>query len=331
MSYQIIPTLGPASREVVIWRAMLSAGASAFRLNTSHLNLTELDQWVTSLLPILDDGNIPLILDLQGSKWRIGEVESMQLQAGQRVTLWLGSQGERTAHSQELRLPVPHADFFCAAADSDGIISLNDAKVILRIAKMEKNEIHALVTQPGLLSRHKGITLPGSSFRAESLSEKDTAIFGQTYSLPRIRYAISYIKDSIEMSNYRSVFEAISGKPAHLIAKLERALALADVGAIAAQSDELWLCRGDLGAEMGLKGMAEAVHELGQRIMDIHKPVLMAGQVLEHMTISATPTRSEICYLYDALAAGYAGVVLSDEAAVGNFGVESVQAAALFL
>jgi pyruvate kinase len=36
------------------------------------------------------------------------------------------------------------------------------------------------------------------------------------------------------------------------------------------------------------------------------------------MTRHAAPTRSELCYLHDALAAGYAGVVLSDETAVGR-------------
>ena len=56
----------------------------------------------------------------------------------------------------------------------------------------------------------------------------------------------------------------------------------------------------------------------------------MPGQVLEHMTQQPTPTRSEVCYLYDTLLAGYHGVVLSDEAAIGRYPVESVHAAALF-
>jgi pyruvate kinase len=56
----------------------------------------------------------------------------------------------------------------------------------------------------------------------------------------------------------------------------------------------------------------------------------MAGQVLEHMIEHAAPTRSEICYLHDALQAGYRGVVLSDEAAIGRYPIESCRIAALF-
>jgi pyruvate kinase len=48
------------------------------------------------------------------------------------------------------------------------------------------------------------------------------------------------------------------------------------------------------------------------------------------MTGQPTPTRSEVCYLHDALAKGYRGVVLSDETAIGRYPVESCRAAALF-
>ena len=99
---------------------------------------------------------------------------------------------------------------------------------------------------------------------------------------------------------------------------------------IAAVANELWVCRGDLGAELGLREMAVAVQRFTQMLGDLSVPVLMAGQVLEHMTQQPTPTRSEVCYLYDTLLAGYRGVVLSDEAAIGRYPVASCRAAAMF-
>jgi pyruvate kinase len=96
------------------------------------------------------------------------------------------------------------------------------------------------------------------------------------------------------------------------------------------ESNELWVCRGDLGAELGLRDMAAAVQRFTQTVGDLPAPVLMAGQTLEHMTRQPTPTRSEVCYLYDTLLAGYRGVVLSDETAIGHYPVESCRAAALF-
>jgi pyruvate kinase len=76
--------------------------------------------------------------------------------------------------------------------------------------------------------------------------------------------------------------------------------------------------------------MAAAVAQISAQVRDLNVPSIMAGQVLEHMTAHPTPTRSEVCYLYDTLWRGYHGVVLSDETATGRYPVESCQVAAMF-
>jgi pyruvate kinase len=120
------------------------------------------------------------------------------------------------------------------------------------------------------------------------------------------------------------------GNAAYLIAKLERQTAIDEAPRIAESANELWVCRGDLGAELGLRSMAEAVRHFSNSIGDLPIPALMAGQVLDHMVDHPTPTRSEVCYLHDALQAGYRGFVLSDEAAIGRYPIESCRSAALF-
>jgi pyruvate kinase len=134
------------------------------------------------------------------------------------------------------------------------------------------------------------------------------------------------VRDATEMANFKS----LAGNSKYLIAKLERQTAVEQAHNIAEHSDELWLCRGDLGAELGLISMASSVYHFSKTVRNLRVPVMMAGQVLEHMTVEATPTRSEICYFHDALQKGYQGVVLSDETAVGQFPVECCRAAALF-
>jgi pyruvate kinase len=178
----------------------------------------------------------------------------------------------------------------------------------------------------GFISPNKGITYIASDYSHETLSEKDQTILAETYSLKFIRYAISYIKDAVEMAHYRSLM----GTSASLIAKLERQPALDDALEITRFANELWLCRGDLGAELGLKSMAEQVTHFSRSVPLCPRPVLMAGQVLEHMTEHAIPTRSEVCFLYESLVRGYRGVVLSDETAIGSYPVAACQAAALF-
>jgi pyruvate kinase len=323
MEYEIIATVGPTSRTPEILSAMIAAGATALRINTSHLSVEEVTRWLSDTADISARGQdkLPIVLDLQGSKWRLGECSPVVFSKGEQVFL-----AHSAVSSQSGELPVPHADFFRAADMSDGRILLNDAKVALKVERSEPHRLEAVVTRGGEVTSFKGITFAQSPFRTESLSEKDAEVIARTRDFPFVRYALSYVKDAAEMQSYRTLI----GRASYLIAKLERPDAVVQAVEIARSADELWLCRGDLGAEMGLRDMAQAAHELSTRVASLTVPVMLAGQVFEHMTDHESPTRAEVCSLYDALHAGYRGVVLSDETAIGRSPVESCRVAALF-
>ena len=321
--YELIVTLGPASNEEDQWSRMTAAGATAFRLNTSHLTLEALSNWLDRLNDFFERHKklVPIVLDLQGSKWRLGQFSPMELEVGQQITLQLG----KTCPNAEI-IPVPHADFFKALLQSSGEVVLNDAKTRLKVEQVNAETAIARVVLGGLLTPHKGITVPDTAFRVESLSEKDTAIIQSTRGAELVELAISYIRDAEEMKRYAGWV----GPDRRVIAKLEREAAMLEAVQIAEASSALWVCRGDLGAEVGLVRMAELVARVSGQLSLLKTPVNMAGQVLEHMSVSPTPTRSEVCYLFDTLRAGYAGFVLSDEAAVGKYPLEAVKAAAMF-
>jgi pyruvate kinase len=323
LEYKIIATLGPSSNSEMIWSKMISAGVSSFRLNCSHLEISELKKWLEGIAKFYNesDHKVPVVLDLQGSKWRLGNFPTMMLSKGQIIELNNCSRSEDTGI-----LPVPHADFFEAASVSDKEIRLSDAKVILQLQNYSKDKITAKVIKAGEISSRKGITYSSTGYRKEVISEKDSAIIDYSRCYDFIHYAVSYIKDSAEMAFYREHI----GKESYIIAKLERESAIKEALSIASISDELWICRGDLGAELGIKQMAIKVGNISSEIKGFSKPVIMAGQVLEHMTRNSSATRSEICYIYDCLLKGYNGFVLSDECAIGKFPVESCQAASIF-
>jgi pyruvate kinase len=323
MDYKIIATLGPASSKPETWQAMLAAGATGFRLNTSHLSLETLKIWLERIAEFSSrlEQAPAVALDLQGSKWRLGEFGACELAAGEMVEVVYALESNRPGI-----FPTPHLDFFKAVQSSNGEIVLNDAKVRLKVERISEEKITARVVLGGPLSAHKGLTFSQCDFRVESLSEKDQAILAQTRSYAFVQYAVSYLRDAEEMHAYRQAF----GEHVYLIAKLERQPAVDQLESMADWADEAWVCRGDMGAELGLVGMAQKVLALSEILPRVKIPVIMAGQVLEHMAEHATPTRSEVCFMYESLVKGYKGFVLSDEAAVGRYPLESVQAAALF-
>jgi pyruvate kinase len=323
MKYDIIATLGPSSQEPEIWEQMIRVGVTTFRLNTSHLTLDQVHQWSQEIQSFFRSSGveIPVVLDLQGSKWRLGKFTPFELINGQVIRL---INAEQTGEDQVL--PVPHLDFFNAAPSSSREIMINDAKIRLELENVEVGSLRARVFLGGPVTPGKGITYRSSDYRKEALNDKDSAILDQSQHLDFLRYAISYVRDATEMALFRSQI----GNSKYLIAKLERKASVEQAERVAEYSDELWLCRGDLGAELGEVSMAITVHGFSQMVLELPVPVLMAGQILEHMTNEIAPTRSEICYLHDALRMGYRGFVLSDETAIGRYPVESCRTAALF-
>ena len=243
---------------------MILAGVTGFRVNTSHLSLLQLQRWLDRLEVFLASPvrRPALILDLQGSKWRLGNFRPFPLENGQALMLVCAAASEQTG-----TLPVPHPDFFVAASLSTGEIVLDDAKIQLAVESVGPDWLKAHVTRGGEISPKKGITFTSCAYRKETLSDRDQAILVETRGNPSIRYAISYIKSAAEMSRYRVLF----GSQAALIAKLERREAVQEALQVAEAADELWLCRGDLGAELGMKAMAEGVHHFNGLFDQLHQ------------------------------------------------------------
>jgi pyruvate kinase len=171
--------------------------------------------------------------------------------------------------------------------------------------------LDVIVLRGGTLRPRKGINVVEHPVQLERLSSADLASVEASAHSEPVAYAFSFMKDGNEADWIRRIVPH-----APVIGKLERHEAIINVAAIAGAVDAIWVCRGDLGAQLGLGPMARWVSGFDPRTMPC--PVSMAGQVLEHVTAHAVPTRAEVCNICDLVARGYRGFVLSDETATGT-------------
>ena len=102
-----------------------------------------------------------------------------------------------------------------------------------------------------------------------------------------------------------------------LTAKIERPEAFSFLNNIAKNFDSIWLCRGDLAAQAGIKRLGYLQDQFIQTLSSKNNHLYLAGQVMEHLTHFKSPTRSEVVHLYHTINQGYQGIVLSDETAIG--------------
>ncbi len=304
---EAILTLGPASSDVNTINSLFEV-AGRFRLNTSHMDPAQLEIWLKKLEKIFDKASrqVGVVIDLQGSKMRIGDFPSVD-SVPENVTLFPGISSDSPNN-----IPVPHKEFFKAINTGD-LISLNDARIILRIGAVYKNKAQAEVIRNGRLSSYKGINRSLHPIPFESLIQRDIEMIAVSMNYKFTEFAFSFALDGSEAEKIRTFT-----RERKLIAKIERPEAMENLSAIDREFDEMWLCRGDLGAQAGIFELGKLQEKFSSQINKFKKPSVLAGQVLEHMTHFPEPTRSEIVHLYDIEKRGFKGFVLSDETAVGK-------------
>ncbi len=294
---QIVATIGPAS--LALAAGLRNEGATAFRLNASHLRLEELTGQAALLRQALPD--CPLTIDLQGAKMRVGRFDPRNVRAGERLRFALAATGQE--------IPLPHKEIFAAVTPGE-TLSCDDARLRFRITSSSPGLLEAVALVDGTLYPRKGVNVLEHPIVPLDLSEFDQACVRKTAVLGGVGFAFSFMRDGKEADWIRR--RAPSCK---VIGKVERREATENIHHIGSKVDAIWICRGDLGAQLGSAAMARWISSYDPRAERC--PVLMAGQVLEHLTSHPAPTRSEVCHLFDLKERGYAGFVLSDETAIG--------------
>ena len=92
---KIVCTIGPASRDPDVFRAMAAAGMDAARLNFSHASHDEASSVISLARDVAREMGRPLavIADLQGPRIRVGTFPNgrVDLQKGQQVRLRAGT------------------------------------------------------------------------------------------------------------------------------------------------------------------------------------------------------------------------------------------------
>ena len=310
----IIATLGPGSKNRI--EEIMEAGATAFRINCSHSTLEEISFWLVELERAYRKATaaLPVWLDLQGAKMRIGKLRKPEVIRKNDVITFTNSFGQ-----VDDEIPVPHPAVF-GRVKTDDEIFLNDGKIILKIIETQDDMFRAKALTNGELSSFKGFKKDGLEAEMREPFQRDLAFIEHTNGVDYVGYAVSFVQSAAEINLIRRY---TADRP--VAAKIERSKAFDNLIDIADVSDSMWLCRGDLGVEANVYNLFHFEKKFIQVLELVNKPLIIAGQVLENMVSHPYPSRSEISHLGYLMENGYTGLVLSDETAVGKYPVEAVE------
>ena len=317
---KIIATLGPASSSPEMIRALVDAGVDVFRLNMSHLNhdgLKKVHAMLRAVEKDVDRPPIGILVDLQGPKLRVGEMEggSTLLETGQKFRLDLD-----TAPGDARRAPLPHPEIFAAVTTGQSLL-LDDGKIRLRVLDCGADFAETEVMVGGRLSNRKGVNVPDAVLPVAALTEKDRSDFETALNLGIDWVALSFIQRPDDIAEARKIAR---GRAA-ILAKIEKPQALVHLDEIIDMADALMVARGDLGVELPLEQVPGWQKRITRAARRAGKPVVVATQMLESMISSPVPTRAEVSDVATAVFEGADAIMLSAESAAGQYPAEAVR------
>lgn len=327
---KIVATLGPASDHADTLEKLILAGLNVARLNFSHGSADSHRQKVALVreLAAKHQRTVGIMGDLQGPKIRIARFTEgvVQLHAGQPFTL-------STSHPAEegniTVVAVEYPPLLEACHPGDELL-LDDGKIVLKVDEVYADRVDTTVINGGALSNNKGVNRRGGGISAPSLTDKDREDILLAAELELDYVAVSFPRYGSDMAQARELLQA-AGSNAWLIAKIERAEAVADDAAlddIILASDGVMVARGDLGVEIGDARLVGIQKRIIQHARRLNKLVITATQMMESMTHSPVPTRAEVSDVANAVLDYTDAVMLSGESATGEYPVEAITAMA---
>jgi pyruvate kinase len=175
----------------------------------------------------------------------------------------------------------------------------------------------------GVVSDHKGISLPRIPVPVASLTDKDREDlrFGVAQGVDYV--AVSFVRTAADIQEVRK-FIHDQGADLPIIAKLERAEVMGNLPGILPLVDAVMVARGDLGVEVPLEDVPVIQKEIIRQARLAKVPVIVATQMLESMVRHIRPTRAEVTDVATAIFDGADATMLSAETATGRFPAETV-------
>ena len=308
IEFRLIVTLGPAILNKDALRKISAEGPCIFRINGSHNSTREgvknIVEEVRGILP-----TAVLWLDLPGNKIRTADLkESIVFKKGQLFDIF--------------SLQVNYGKFIELLKVGDELFA-NDSTYIFEVEKLHEDRISLMPFCDGVLTKNKGLHLPGIYGKLPFLFEKDLELIKAATENKIDHLALSYVRNREDIQDVRAKLN--NNNHVNLVAKVETLPAVQNLADIMEEVDHLLVDRGDLSCDVGMINVPRFQESIICAAKNKQKKIFLATQFLKNMERNPIPSIAEEIDLFRTIKSGIHGIQLSEETAIGLYPQECVE------
>jgi pyruvate kinase len=315
---QIVCTLGPASESEAVVEELAAAGMSVARLNASHGTREDRAALIERVQAVDRRTADPIatMVDLQGPEIRTAPLEEpITLSEGAEVRFVEGE----TATPEEVGLSYP-----ITGVEPGDRVLLDDGRIETTVTAVEDGAVVARVENSGDLGSRKGVNVPGVELDLPVPTERDRRDLELAVEHGVDFVAASFVRNAEDVLRVSEALEDL-GAEIPVVAKIEREVAVGNLGEIVDAAFGVMVARGDLGVECPMEDVPMIQKRIIRRCRESGTPVITATEMLDSMVEARRPTRAEASDVANAVLDGTDAVMLSAETAVGDHPVGVVE------
>lgn len=302
---ELYGTLGPACQSPALLEGLFLAGMTGVRLNLSHTTLKSSEGQLNDLFKAGASAGIApkLLIDLQGAEMRIGALSApLTLREGACVS-------------------IPLDKGILSACEKGDLISLDDGKLLVQAEAPEESSLYCRVLRGGLLGSRKSIVIQGKTVLLPALTEQDEKALKELkdYNVSGVMVPFARAKKDLLLIRSR-----LKGQNVLVLAKIESRAGLEKLPELLEECDQCVIARGDLGNAVGLPCLPAVQKNIAKECKAAGRPFIVATELLSSMVGKAVPTRAEVSDIFNAVLDGAAGLMLTNETAVGQYPVAAM-------
>ncbi len=320
---KIICTIGPASEDPAVFRAMCLQGLNVARLNFSHGTHEEHQKKIDMIKAVRQELGLPIaiMLDTKGPEYRIKTFRDGKISLPDGADFTFTT---RNVVGDESIVSVSYPGLSDDLSVGDRIL-VNNGLVIFEVRAIEGSEIHCKVLVGGVLSDRKSMSFPGKVMRQAYMSDQDRADlrFGIRNGVDFV--AASFVSCKQDIVDLKTFLAENGGEDINVIAKIENQSGVDNIDEICSVCEGVMVARGDLGVEVPFTELPAIQKYLITKCRMLGKQVITATEMLESMITNPRPTRAEISDVANAVYDGTSAIMLSGESAMGKYPVDAVR------